>query len=121
MPRRASAILRQELKWLEQSLEWLKQYDYIEDLLDDKGHALRKLDARKFLIAELKQEQESLPTREELLEQIHSSRYTGLLLDLSRWILTRGWQPFLDEKRARKWRLTLNTSRLSNWIERGRS
>jgi len=121
VPRRASAILRQELKWLEQSLEWLKQYDYIEDLLDDKGHALRKLDAHKFLIAELKQEQESLPTREELLEQIHSSRYTGLLLDLSRWILTRGWQPFLDEKRARKWRLTSSISRLSNWIERGRS
>ncbi len=107
VPRRASAILRQELKWLEQSLEWLKQYDYIEDLLYDKGHALRKLDARKFLIAELKQEQESLPTREELLEQIHSSRYTGLLLDLSRWILTRGWQPFLDEKAREKMALNI--------------
>ena len=98
VPRRASAILRQELKWLEQSLEWLNDYDYLDDLLDDKGHALRKLDARKFLVGELKLIQEQLPTREELLDLLNSARYTGLLLDLSRWILTRGWQPFLDDK-----------------------
>ena len=107
VPRRASAILRQELKWLEQSLEWLKEYDYLEDLLEDKGHALRKLDARKFLVAELKLEQEMLPPREEILEQLHSARYTGLLLDLSRWILTRGWQPFLDDKSREKMALNI--------------
>ncbi|MEH0665233.1 inorganic triphosphatase [Vibrio scophthalmi] len=98
VPRRASALVRQELKWLEQSLEWLKQYDYLEELLEDKGHALRKLEARKFLVAELKEIQQQLPDREEMLALIHSARYAGLLLDLSRWILTRGWQPFLDEK-----------------------
>lgn len=107
VPRRASAILRQELKWLEQSLEWLKEYDYLEDLLEDKGHALRKLDARKFLVSELKQEQEGLPPRQEILEQLTSARYTGLLLDLSRWILTRGWQPFLDEKARDKMSLNI--------------
>ncbi|MEZ8877883.1 CYTH domain-containing protein [Vibrio lentus] len=98
VPRRASAILRQELKWLEQELDWLKSYDHFEDLLEDKGHVLRKLDARKFLVAELKEMQEQLPDREELLTLLSSARYTGLLLDLSRWILSRGWQPFLDEK-----------------------
>ncbi|MCG3735187.1 inorganic triphosphatase [Vibrio cincinnatiensis] len=98
VPRRASAILRQELKWLDGELAWLKHYDYLDDLLKDKGYVLRKLEARKFLVAELKQRQESLPQREESLKLLHSARYTGLLLDLSRWILTRGWQPFLDEK-----------------------
>ncbi|KGY13744.1 adenylate cyclase [Vibrio tubiashii] len=98
VPRRASAILRQELKWLEQDLEWLNDYDYLEDLLADKGHALRKLDARKFLVGELTELQEQLPNRDQTLELLKSARYTGLLLDLSRWILTRGWQPFLDEK-----------------------
>ncbi|MCW8334392.1 CYTH and CHAD domain-containing protein [Vibrio paucivorans] len=98
VPRRASAILRQELKWLEQELVWLKSYDYLEDLLEDKGHVLRKLDARKFLVGELKLLKEELPTREENLQLLSSARYTGLLLDLSRWILTRGWQPFLDDK-----------------------
>ncbi|WP_159654940.1 CYTH and CHAD domain-containing protein [Vibrio atypicus] len=107
VPRRASAIQRQELKWLEQTLEWLNDYDYLEDLLDDKGHALRKLDARKFLVAELKQVQEQLPSREELLELLNSARYTGLLLDLSRWILTRGWQPFLDDKSREKMALNI--------------
>jgi len=107
VPRRASAILRQELKWLEQDLEWLHDYDYLDDLLDDKGHALRKLDARKFLVGELKLLQKQLPTREQILELLNSARYTGLLLDLSRWILTRGWQPFLDEKSREKMSLNI--------------
>ncbi len=109
VPRRASAILRQELKWLEQELEWLHEYDYLEDLLDDKGHALRKLDARKFLVGELKLIQEQLPNREESLELLNSARYTGLLLDLSRWILTRGWQPFLDDKAREKMALSIES------------
>ena len=107
VPRRASAILRQELKWLEQDLEWLNEFDYLEDLLDDKGHALRKLDARKFLVNELKEVQEQLPNREDTLELLNSARYTGLLLDLSRWILTRGWQPFLDDKARQKMALNI--------------
>lgn len=102
VPRRASAILRQELKWLEQELEWLQEFDYLDDLLEDKGHVLRKLDARKFLVGELKVMQEQLPDRESNLTLLSSARYTGLLLDLSRWILSRGWQPFLDEKARQK-------------------
>ncbi|MCV5343376.1 hypothetical protein OFC87_41245, partial [Escherichia coli] len=43
-----------------------------------------------------------LPSREEVLGLLNSARYTGLLLDLSRWILARGWQPFLDEKAREK-------------------
>ncbi|AIW17850.1 inorganic triphosphatase [Vibrio coralliilyticus] len=107
VPRRASALVRQELKWLEQELKWLNDYDYLEALLDDKGHALRKLDARKFLVGELKLVQEALPDREEMLTLLNSARYTGLLLDLSRWILTRGWQPFLDDKARDKMALTV--------------
>ncbi|QIA62490.1 CYTH domain-containing protein [Vibrio astriarenae] len=102
VPRRASALLRQELKWLEQELEWLDDYDCLEDLLEDKGHVLRKLDARKFIVEELKQVEAQLPEREECLILLSSARYTGLLLDLSRWILTRGWQPFLDDKAREK-------------------
>lgn len=98
IPRRASTILRQELKWLAQELEWVEAYDHIDYLLKDKGHTLRKLDARKFLMSELKSLQEELPSREEVLKLIHSARYMALLLDLSRWILARGWQPFIDEK-----------------------
>ncbi|MDG3089091.1 inorganic triphosphatase [Vibrio hannami] len=98
VPRRASAILRQELKWLAQELEWLSIADYIDDLCDDKGHALRKLDARKRLVQGLKEDREELPDREQTLMLLQSARYTGLLLDLSRWILARGWQPFLDDK-----------------------
>ncbi len=98
VPRRASAIIRQELKWLEQELNWLKDYAYLDDLLKDKGHILRKLDARKYLVAELKALQEKLPSREDNLKLLQSGRYVGLIIDLSRWILAKGWQPFLDEK-----------------------
>ncbi|CAM2943849.1 inorganic triphosphatase [Vibrio mytili] len=102
VPRRASAILRQELKWLEEELSWLDEHAHLEELLDDKGNVLRKLDARKFLVSELTQQLQELPSREDVLELLSSARYTGLLLDLSRWILARGWQPFLDEKAREK-------------------
>lgn len=102
IPYRANAILHQELQWLEDDLSWLKSSDYLENLLEDKGHVLRKLDAQKWLIAELKQFQEQLPTREELLSLFNCSRYTCLLLDLSRWVLARGWQPFLNEQAQSK-------------------
>ncbi len=98
VPRRASAIIRQELKWLEEELTWLKSADYLEELMDDKGHVLRKLDAQKELVEQLQIQRDALPMREELLKLFQSARYTKLLLDLSRWILTRGWQPFLDDK-----------------------
>ncbi|MCV5372961.1 hypothetical protein OFD18_32745, partial [Escherichia coli] len=38
VPRRASAILRQELKWLEEELVWLDEHAHLEELLDDKGN-----------------------------------------------------------------------------------
>ncbi|MFA0084170.1 CYTH domain-containing protein [Vibrio sp. 10N.261.51.F12] len=121
VPRRASAIVRQELKWLEEELTWLKHHEHLEDLLDDKGHVLRKLDARKFLVSELKAQQQELPDREEILTLIHSARYAGLLLDLSRWILSRGWQPFLDDKARNKMQQPIKefaTNQLSRtWAE----
>jgi len=102
VPRKASAILRQELKWLDEELDWLKTVDYIDALCEDKGHVLRKLDARKFLIKRLSQNKDRLPKQEQLVSLFTSSRYTGLLLDLSRWLMGRGWHPFLDEKSKEK-------------------
>ncbi len=98
VPRRASAILRQELKWLEQELDWMHSYQCYQELTQDKGHVLRKLDARKELVKQLIQEEQTLPDIEQMKSLLESGRYTGLILDLSRWILTRGWQPFLDKK-----------------------
>lgn len=98
VPRRASAILRQELKWLDEELSWIKTSDYIDDLCEDKGHVLRKLDARKALVSRLLERKNELPDQEEIMQLFTSARYTGLLLDLSRWLMGRGWHPFLDEK-----------------------
>lgn len=98
VPRRASAILRQELKWLEQELDWLKTADYLNELTEDKGYALRKLDAQKALVKKLNDMRADLPSSDSVLQLLESARYTGIILDLSRWILTKGWQPFLDEK-----------------------
>ncbi len=102
IPRRASALLRQELQWLEGELSWVYEARAIERLLDDKGYFLRKLSTQKPLMAKLKARYEALPERAEVLELLHASRYCNLLLDLSRWILTRGWQPFLDDKAREK-------------------
>ncbi|MDV7104541.1 inorganic triphosphatase [Vibrio sp. TH_r3] len=102
VPRRASAILRQELKWLDEELSWLKVADYIDGLCEDKGHVLRKLDAQKLLLNKLKLREEQFPNQDEMTTLFTSSRYTGLLLDLSRWLMARGWHPFLDEKSKEK-------------------
>ncbi len=102
IPRRASALLRQELQWLEGEFEWVYEGRAIERLLGDKGHFLRKLNAQKPLMAKLSERYDKLPERAQVLELLHSSRYCNLLLDLSRWILTRGWQPFLDDKAREK-------------------
>ncbi|GAM62622.1 adenylate cyclase [Vibrio ishigakensis] len=102
IPKRASAIVRQELKWLEQELDWLKNADYLDELTEDKGHALRKLDARKELVQRLTEMRDELPSHEDILELFQSARYAGLILDLSRWLLTKGWQPFLEEKASKK-------------------
>jgi triphosphatase len=98
VPRRASALLRQELKWLEQELNWLNKQQNIATLTEDKGQPLRKLDARKWIVKQLNSKAEQLPQRREILDILQSARYTGIILDLSRWLLTKGWQPFLDEK-----------------------
>ena len=98
IPRRASALVRQELQWLEGELDWLGEFASIEQLLADKGHVLKKLNARKVLMKQLQARQQTLPEVEEMMQLLESSRYCGLLLDLSRWILSRGWQPFLDDK-----------------------
>lgn len=102
VPKRASDRLRQELKWLEEELHWLDESDHLAYLIEEKGHVLRKLDARKFLVASLKESEKSLPNTEEMMTLLVSSRYCGLLLDLSRWILTRDWQPFLDDKKRQQ-------------------
>ncbi|PSU22507.1 inorganic triphosphatase [Photobacterium phosphoreum] len=98
IPRRASALLRQELQWLEGELDWLEEANSIQSLIDDKAYVLRKLNVRKALQQQLELRYVQLPDSDDMIQLMRSARYCGLLLDLSRWILSRGWQPFLDDK-----------------------
>ncbi|SMY37651.1 CYTH domain protein [Photobacterium malacitanum] len=102
IPRRASALLRQELQWLEGELDWLEEANSIQELVDDKAYVLRKLNVRKELQQQLELRYVQLPDSEMMIQLMRSARYCGLLLDLSRWILSRGWQPFLDDKSRTK-------------------
>jgi triphosphatase len=102
IPRRASALIRQELQWLEGELQWLNEASNIVAIQAEKGNLLKKLNARKPLLQQLGSRFEALPTAGDMLQLLQSARYCGLLLDLSRWILSRGWQPFLDDKMRNK-------------------
>ena len=102
IPRRASSLLRQELQWLDGEFAWLAEAQYLDGLLADKGQVLKKLAVQKPLMKTLNKRQDTLPTTKDMLRLLSSARYCGLLLDLSRWILNRGWQPFLDEKARKK-------------------
>lgn len=99
IPKRANQQLRDELKWLEKEFDWLDKADHIDYLIEDRGHVLRKLNARKFLVSHLKENANQLPDTEEIVNLLTSCRYCRLLLDLSRWVLIRDWQPFIDEKK----------------------
>lgn len=102
IPRRASAHIRQELQWIEGEMSWLPEYLNIQDLIADKGSFLKKLDARKQLVNQLNARMELLPNAEDVMNFLTSSRYCSLLLDLSHWLVTKGWQPFLDDKSVKK-------------------
>ncbi len=102
IPRRASSLLRQELQWLDGEFAWLAEAHYLDVLLADKGQTLKKLTVQKPLMKTLQKREENLPATKDMLRLLSSARYCGLWLDLSRWILNRGWQPFLDEKARKK-------------------
>lgn len=102
IPRRASAHIRQELQWIEGEMSWLPEYLNIQDLTADKGSFLKKLDARKQLVNQLNARIERLPDTEDVMQLLTSARYCSLLLDLSHWLVTKCWQPFLDEKSTKK-------------------
>ncbi|EJN6960799.1 inorganic triphosphatase [Photobacterium damselae] len=102
IPRRASALLRQELQWLEGELDWVEEAENIQDLLSERGYQLKKLNARKQIMQLLEARYDELPEREDMLRLLQSGRYCGLLLNLSSWILSHAWQPFLDDKSREK-------------------
>ncbi len=107
IPQRASTLLRQELQWLAEEMEWVLLADRRDRLCEDKGYFMRKLTDKKSLRKHFEASNNVLPSRRDMLSLIFSARYCKLLLDLNRWILTRGWRPFLDEKA---------TERLSGWV-----
>ncbi|HIF9333619.1 TPA: CYTH domain-containing protein [Photobacterium damselae] len=102
IPRRASALLRQELQWLEGELDWVEEAENIQDLLSERGYQLKKLNARKQIMQLLEARYDELPERDDMLRLLQSGRYCGLLLNLSSWILSHAWQPFLDDKSREK-------------------
>lgn len=91
IPRRASALLRQELQWLEGELDWVEEAENIQDLLSERGYQLKKLNARKQIMQLLEARYDELPERDDMLRLLQSGRYCGLLLNLSSWILSHAW------------------------------
>ncbi|UJF19109.1 inorganic triphosphatase [Vibrio sp. SS-MA-C1-2] len=102
IPNRSSSLIRQELQWLKDELFWLDEASQINFLLAEKGQQLKKLNGQKLIVSKLKQRRTALPTEEQIALLMTSGRYCGLILDLSRWILTRDWQPFIDNKIRRQ-------------------
>ncbi|HIF9168894.1 TPA: CYTH domain-containing protein [Photobacterium damselae] len=109
IPRRASALLRQELQWLEGELDWVEEAENIQDLLSERGYQLKKLNARKQIMQLLEARYDELPERDDMLRLLQSGRYCGLLLNLSSWILSHAWQPFLDDKSREKLAISAKT------------
>lgn len=67
IPRRASALLRQKLQWLEGELDWLEEANSIQALIDDKAYVLRKLNVRKALQQQLELRYVQLPDSDDMI------------------------------------------------------
>ncbi len=102
IPRRASSLLRQELQWLESEFSSLDLYLNYQSFIHNKGEIFKKLDNKKQIVKTLETALSTLPSIDDFRRLFCSQRYCNLLLDLSRWILNRGWAPFLDEKSSKK-------------------
>lgn len=102
IPRRASSLIRQELNWFEEEITWLSNAINIDYLMADENNYFKKLAVKDYLLAELVHKSQAFPSDVAIVKLMQSSRYTSLLLDLNRWILTKGWQPFLNDKSKEK-------------------
>ncbi|WP_028863159.1 CYTH and CHAD domain-containing protein [Psychromonas aquimarina] len=77
----------EDLHWLARTFSWLDERFINQNLLEDKGHYLRKLPKYKSLVKKLQAQNEQLPSQQAVLELLCSTRYCQFILKFTNWMI----------------------------------
>lgn len=76
-----------DLQWLARSFSWIDESLVFQKLLEDKAYYIRKLPKQKRLKKILKAAQQALPSEEDAINILHSTRYCHFVLGLTEWLI----------------------------------
>lgn len=77
----------EDLQWLARSFSWVDERLVFEKLLENKAYYIRKLPRFKHLKKELRLAEQALPSKEDIFNMLHSSRYCQFVLGLTEWLI----------------------------------
>ena len=77
----------EDLHWLARSFSWLDEYFTQARLLEDKAYYLRKLPKYKSIVTNLKEQQNNLPSCDDVTAILTSSRYCQFVLNFTQWLI----------------------------------
>ncbi len=84
--------LTKSLFWLMEELAFIDNFRRIEQLLDNDGHKLKKLDGQANVVSLLENELSSLPNVDDLVALFNSEQHTALVSRLMQWLFFKPWQ-----------------------------
>jgi triphosphatase len=92
VPQESSATFKAELKWMLQSFHWVEHSRQLEALKSKTGMYRKKLALNKSLLQLVNEESDKEPDLASVGEFFAQPRYNHFLLNLSQWILNKGWR-----------------------------
>lgn len=81
-----------ELSWLEHSFDWVEHGYQLEALMSKTGKYRKRLELNSELASLVKEEGRKEPDLTEVERFFSQPRYNHLMLDLSRWLIEKGWR-----------------------------
>ncbi|WP_199611181.1 CYTH and CHAD domain-containing protein [Flocculibacter collagenilyticus] len=94
----ATAALRMELKRLLRSFLWVESARQLKNITSKKSSFRKRLADCQQLISVIEERKGRNPTPDEVNQFFYSTEYNHTLLQLTRWLVTRGWRAHLSEE-----------------------
>jgi triphosphatase len=87
-----------DLHWLARSFSWLDEYFTQARILEDKAFYLRKLPKSRSLETTIKKQKDQLPSHEDIITILTSSRYCQFVLTFTQWLIQLEKSTFTGDK-----------------------
>ena len=84
--------LDEQLAWLESSFDWVEHSIEIEAIMSKTGKYRKRLELSTALAQLVADEGRKDPDKQQIEQFFYQPRYNQFLLDMSRWLMDRGWR-----------------------------